>query len=36
MPGRFSAPNVSPGEGKRIDINYLDGESVGVWVGGGD
>ena len=33
--GRFSAPNVSPGEGKRLDMNSLDGETAAeVWVGG--
>ena len=33
--GRFSAPNVSPGEGKRLDVNSLNGETVAeVWVGG--
>ena len=32
--GRFSAPNVSPGEGKRLDMNSLDGETAAeVWVG---
>ena len=30
MPGRFYAPNVSPGKGERLDMNSLDGESVGV------
>ena len=35
MSGRFSAPNVSPGEGKRLDVNSLDGETAAeVWVGG--
>ena len=35
MSGRFSAPNVSPGEGKRLDMNSLDGETAAeVWVGG--
>ena len=36
MSGRFSAPNVSPGEGKRLGMNSLDGETAAeVWVGGG-
>ena len=35
MSGRFSAPNVSPGEGKRLDMNSLDRETAAeAWVGG--